>query len=45
MTVGELTVVIAYLGAVYGPLSAIAHTTGQLKARSPARGACARCSR
>jgi ABC-type multidrug transport system fused ATPase/permease subunit len=30
MTVGELTVVIAYLGAVYGPLSAIAHTTGQL---------------
>jgi len=31
MTVGELTVVIAYLGAVYGPLSAIAHTTGQLQ--------------
>lgn len=30
MTVGELTVVIAYLGRVYGPLSAIAHTTGQL---------------
>jgi len=30
MTVGQLTVVIAYLGAVYGPLSAIAHTTGQL---------------
>jgi ABC-type multidrug transport system fused ATPase/permease subunit len=30
MTVGALTVVIAYLGAVYGPLSAIAHTTGQL---------------
>jgi ATP-binding cassette subfamily B protein/subfamily B ATP-binding cassette protein MsbA len=32
MTVGELTVVIAYLGAVYAPLSAIAHTTGQLQA-------------
>jgi ABC-type multidrug transport system fused ATPase/permease subunit len=31
MSVGELTVVIAYLGAVYGPLSAIAHTTGQLQ--------------
>ena len=31
MTVGELTVVIAYLGAVYGPLSAIAHTTGRLQ--------------
>ena len=31
MTVGDLTVVIAYLGAVYGPLSAIAHTTGQLQ--------------
>ena len=31
MTVGELTVVIAYLGAVYGPLSSIAHTTGQLQ--------------
>jgi ATP-binding cassette subfamily B protein len=30
MTVGELTVVIAYLSAVYGPMSAIAHTTGQL---------------
>jgi ATP-binding cassette, subfamily B, bacterial len=30
MTIGELTVVIAYLSAVYGPLSAIAHTTGQL---------------
>ena len=30
MTVGELTVVIAYLGAVYGPLSSIAHTTGRL---------------
>jgi ATP-binding cassette subfamily B protein/subfamily B ATP-binding cassette protein MsbA len=31
MSVGELTVVIAYLGAVYGPLSAIAHTTGSLQ--------------
>jgi len=31
MTVGDLMVVIAYLGAVYGPLSAIAHTTGQLQ--------------
>ena len=30
MTVGQLTVVIAYLGAVYGPLAAIAHTTGRL---------------
>jgi ABC-type multidrug transport system fused ATPase/permease subunit len=31
MTIGELTVVISYLGAVYGPLSAIAHTTGRLQ--------------
>jgi len=31
MTLGELTVVIAYLGAVYGPLSSIAHTTGRLQ--------------
>ena len=31
LTVGELIVVITYLGAVYGPLSAIAHTTGQLQ--------------
>jgi len=31
LTVGRLTVVIFYLGAVYGPLSAIAHTTGQLQ--------------
>ena len=31
MKVGDMTVVIAYLGAVYGPLSAIAHTTGQLQ--------------
>jgi ATP-binding cassette, subfamily B, bacterial len=31
LTVGQLTVVIAYLAAVYGPLSAIAHTTGSLQ--------------
>ena len=31
LTVGALTVVVSYLGAVYGPLSAIAHTTGQLQ--------------
>jgi ATP-binding cassette, subfamily B, bacterial len=31
LTVGRLIVVINYLGAVYGPLSAIAHTTGQLQ--------------
>jgi len=31
MSVTELLVVIAYLGAVYGPLSSIAHTTGQLQ--------------
>ncbi len=31
LTIGELIVVINYLGAVYGPLSAIAHTTGQLQ--------------
>ena len=31
LKIGELTVVIAYLGAVYGPLSSIAHTTGQLQ--------------
>ena len=31
MRIGSLTAVIAYLGAVYGPLSAIAHTTGQLQ--------------
>ena len=35
---GGLLVVIAYLGAVYGPLSAIAHTTGALQqARVSAR--------
>jgi len=31
LTVGRLYLVISYLGAVYGPLSAIAHTTGQLQ--------------
>jgi ATP-binding cassette subfamily B protein/subfamily B ATP-binding cassette protein MsbA len=31
MTIGELTVAIAYLGAVYGPLSTIAHTAGSLQ--------------
>ncbi len=31
LTIGSLMVVIAYLGAVYGPLSAIAHTTGSLQ--------------
>ncbi len=31
MTIGDLTVVIAYLGAVYGPLSTIAHTAGTLQ--------------
>jgi ATP-binding cassette subfamily B protein len=31
LSIGELTVVITYLGMVYGPLSAIAHTTGQLQ--------------
>ena len=31
MSVGDLTLVLAYLGAVYGPLSSIAHTTGQLQ--------------
>jgi ATP-binding cassette subfamily B protein/subfamily B ATP-binding cassette protein MsbA len=31
LTVGALTVVVSYLGAVYGPLSSIAHTTGQLQ--------------
>ncbi len=32
MTVGSLIVVISYLGQVYGPLSSIAFTTGQLQA-------------
>ncbi len=31
LTVGALTVVVSYLAAVYGPLSSIAHTTGQLQ--------------
>jgi ATP-binding cassette subfamily B protein len=31
LSVGRLYVVINYLGAVYGPLSAIAHTTGSLQ--------------
>jgi ABC-type multidrug transport system fused ATPase/permease subunit len=31
LTIGQLLVVISYLGAVYGPLSAIAHTTGHLQ--------------
>ncbi len=31
MKIGSLTAVISYLGAVYGPLSAIAYTTGQLQ--------------
>jgi ATP-binding cassette subfamily B protein/subfamily B ATP-binding cassette protein MsbA len=31
MTIGKLGVVITYLTAVYGPLAAIAHTTGQLQ--------------
>jgi ABC-type multidrug transport system fused ATPase/permease subunit len=31
LTIGQLTVVISYLAAVYGPLSSIAHTTGQLQ--------------
>src|SRR4029079_18702551 len=31
MTVGDLFIVITYLGAVYGPISSIAHTTGQLQ--------------
>ena len=31
LTVGSLLVVIAYLGAVYGPMSSIAHTSGSLR--------------
>jgi len=31
LTIGQLTIVISYLAAVYGPLSSIAHTTGQLQ--------------
>jgi ABC-type multidrug transport system fused ATPase/permease subunit len=38
LTIGSLLVVVAYLGAVYGPLSAIAHTAGNLQqARVSAR--------
>jgi ATP-binding cassette subfamily B protein/subfamily B ATP-binding cassette protein MsbA len=32
LTVGSLLVVVAYLAAVYSPLSSIAHTTGSLQA-------------
>jgi ATP-binding cassette subfamily B protein len=31
LSLGQLYLVISYLGAVYGPLSSIAHTTGQLQ--------------
>jgi ABC-type multidrug transport system fused ATPase/permease subunit len=31
LSIGELLVVIAYLGAVYGPLSSISHTIGELQ--------------
>ena len=31
LQIGELTVIIAYLAGVYGPLSTLAHTTGQLQ--------------
>ena len=31
MSIGTLTVVLSYLGGMYGPLSSIAHTTGQLQ--------------
>lgn len=31
LTLGTLLLVLAYLGFVYGPLSAIAHTTGELQ--------------
>jgi ATP-binding cassette subfamily B protein len=31
LTIGELLVVIAYLGSVYAPLSAISHTVGNLQ--------------
>jgi len=31
MTIGQLTVVLAYLAAVYGPLSSLAYTTGELQ--------------
>ena len=31
MTIGQLTVVLTYLGSVYGPLAEVAHTSGQLQ--------------
>jgi len=31
MTIGQLTVVLTYLGSVYGPLAQVAHTSGQLQ--------------
>jgi ABC-type multidrug transport system fused ATPase/permease subunit len=31
MTIGQLTVVLTYLGSVYGPLATMAHTSGQLQ--------------
>lgn len=31
LTIGELLVVVAYLGSVYGPLSSISHTIGNLQ--------------
>ena len=31
LQIGELTVIISYLAGVYGPLSTLAHTTGQLQ--------------
>jgi ATP-binding cassette, subfamily B, bacterial len=38
LTIGSLLVIVAYLAAVYGPLSAIAHTAGNLQqARVSAR--------
>ena len=39
LMVGSMFVVINYLGAVYGPLSAIAHTTGQLQGAVARRAA------
>lgn len=31
LTIGELLIVVAYLGSVYGPLSSISHTIGNLQ--------------
>ena len=31
MTIGQLVVVLTYLGSVYGPLAEVAHTSGQLQ--------------